>query len=207
MAEHGRWLADNGEAKRYEFPALRSGDVVVDLGGYQGQWAAGILDQHDVQMHVFEAHPGFAADIGTRFAGDPRVTVHAVALGSADGEFTIADDGDASGARGANATVRCRSVEAASFLQAIGVARVAVLKINIEGGEYEVLPRLIDSGVIASIDLIQVQFHRYSKADEDRRNAIASRLAETHELTWCYEFVWEEWRRKAGQQAQTAARH
>ncbi|GAA2848414.1 FkbM family methyltransferase [Aminobacter aminovorans] len=205
MAEHARWLADNGEARRYDFPALRPGDVVVDLGGYQGQWAAGILDRYDVQMHVFEAHPGFAADLARRFAGDPRVKVHPVALGAADGEFTIADDGDASGASGANATVRCRSVEASSYLQAIGVAHVAVLKINIEGGEYEVLPRLIESGFIAHVDLIQVQFHRYGKADEDRRNAIVGRLDETHEQVWCYAFVWEEWRRKAGRHRDVSA--
>ncbi|WP_269931626.1 FkbM family methyltransferase [Aminobacter sp. HY435] len=196
-SEHQRWLDDRGEERRYFFPEFTASDVVVDLGGYEGKWAAGILEKYNVQMHIFEAHPKFARAVQDRFAGWDNVFIHPVALASNQGSFTLSDDGDASSSTTtAGPIVTCRSVEAVAYLNQIGVRHIALLKINIEGGEYEILPHLISTGIISGIDIIQVQFHRYSRKDEVARDAIRRALSTTHECQWCYKFVWEEWRRK-----------
>jgi FkbM family methyltransferase len=188
LSERRRWNADNGEAKRFQYPHLTKDSVVVDLGGHEGNWAQGLLDYYDVRLHIFEPHPVFAANA--------RVTVHAVALASSDATFTISDDGPASTRHAKAATVACRSVEAISYLKSIGVDGIALLKINIEGGEYDILPHLIKTGAISKIEIIQVQFHPFEPGDEDRRRAILQDLARTHEQMWCYLFIFEQWRRK-----------
>ena len=50
--------------------------------------------------------------------------------------------------------------------------KIDLLKINIEGGEYEVLENLIENDLIKNIDNIQIQFHDFvfSRRKEKRTN-------------------------------------
>jgi FkbM family methyltransferase len=197
LVERKRWNRDNGEAKRFQYPHLTKGSVVVDLGGHEGIWAAGLLSYYDVNMHIFEPHPGFAAKLRSDFRANPKVRVHPVAMASSDTTFSITDDGPASTARSGAATVTCQAVEALAYLKSINVDTIDLIKINIEGGEYDILPHLIRTGIISKIDTIQVQFHPFEPEDEKRREAIVRDLAKTHEQTWCYLFVFEQWKRKS----------
>ena len=188
------WRRDRGEELRYRFANLSAESVVVDLGGFRGDWTQRMFDQYGCVFHVFEPHPGFAEELTRRFAALPKITVHPVALAAADGWFELSDLGDSSSAfRKGEATVRCRSVEAAAYLNELGIGRIDVMKINIEGGEFEVLPHLVATGVIDEIRTLQVQFHRLNEHSPADRDAIRDRLQHTHRQTWCYPFVWEEW--------------
>jgi FkbM family methyltransferase len=191
------WRRDRGEARRYRFANLSADSVVVDLGGFRGDWTQRMFDQFGCFFHVFEPHPRFAGELTRQFAEVPRIKVHPVALASQDGWFELSDLGDASSAfRRGDATVRCRSVEAASYLDKQGIEPIDAIKINIEGGEFDLLPHLVASGVIGSIGTLQVQFHRLSEDSPAQRDAIRVQLQATHRETWCYPFVWEEWVRR-----------
>src|SRR5262249_51252950 len=76
------------------------------------------------------------------------------------------------------------------------IGEVSLMKINIEGGEYDLLENLIATGLISRIRDIQVQFHMDIPDAERRMHAIQSRLAGTHRLTFQYPFVWENWQRR-----------
>ena len=72
-----------------------------------------------------------------------------------------------------------------------------MIKVNIEGGEYDLLEFLIDSNYIEIIDNIQVQFHDFIPDAEERMKNIHKKLEKTHFLTWQYPFVWENWQLKS----------
>ncbi len=196
--EYLRWQADNGELKRYQFPHLKCGSVVVDLGGYEGEWSAKLISNYNVRIHIFEPHPKFAEKIVQRFAGVAGIHVHSVALASRNSTFFLTDNDAASTSRSNDASQKCEGVEATYFLDKIGVKSIDLVKINIEGGEYDVLPHFIATGFIRNIDLIQIQFHYFETEDIRRRDDIVHLLSRTHDRTWCYEYIWEEWRRKVG---------
>ena len=89
-------------------------------------------------------------------------------------------------------------MRAVDFLQAHEIRAVDLAKINIEGAEYDLLDDLLDSGCITVFRNLQVQFHDFVVENAAARmHAIQQRLAATHELTWQYPFVWENWRLKA----------
>ena len=88
------------------------------------------------------------------------------------------------------------AVRAADFIAGQSISRIDLMKINIEGGEYDLLEHLIDSGVIGAIADVQVQFHDFVPHAEKRMEEIQRRLSETHELTWQYKFIWENWKLK-----------
>ena len=70
------------------------------------------------------------------------------------------------------------------------------MKINIEGGEFDLLDQLIKSKLVTRIDNIQVQFHNFFDNSKDRREGIRKQLKQTHYLTYDYYFVWENWKLK-----------
>jgi FkbM family methyltransferase len=193
-----KWNADGGdECFRFDYP-LTAGSFVLDLGGYQGQWAADLYARHRCRIAVFEPVARFAADIRARFAGNPDVAVYDLGLGGTSRTETLQLRGAGSSThRRGGAAETIRIVDADAWLAEHDVAAVALMKINTEGGEFELLERLLDTGRITTIGDIQVQFHDVVRDSAARMEAIQARLRATHEPTYQYRFVWENWRRKA----------
>jgi FkbM family methyltransferase len=192
-----RFKREQGVGTPSRFEGVGPGSTVFDFGGYEGEWTATMRRTYDCTVHVFEPHPTFAAALASRFKGDPKVICHDFALGAQNGTLTLSDSADASSVfvtEGAHVTGRLRA--AAAFLSEIDRARIAAAKINIEGGEYDLLPALIASGDIERFDVLAIQFHDYSRGDSARRDAIRAALARTHDCVWNYDFVWECWTRR-----------
>lgn len=192
------WLEVDGDATlRLDYP-LDSSSVVVDVGGYKGQWASDVFARYLCAVHVFEAVPEFAAGIARRFEGNPHIAVHAVGLGHREAEQAISVLGDRSSAHVvAAATERVRIRSAAAVLQELGLDEVHLMKLNIEGAEYDLLDHLFEHGWIPRIRDLQVQFHDFVPDAEVRMRRLQESLSETHDLTYQFPFVWENWRRRA----------
>lgn len=82
------------------------------------------------------------------------------------------------------------------FLNESNVESWDLIKLNIEGGEYAVLKKLIDSGLICKFKHIQVQFHLNVPNARKKYKELVKQLRHTHTRQWCYPFVWESWQRK-----------
>lgn len=183
---------ENGEAKRRDI-TLTPDDVVFDIGGFEGNWAADIHARFGCEVHVFEPHPGFATKIRNRFLDNPKITVHDVALGSSDGTLALSDAGDASSAvSGVDGNIVGRVVDVATFMGNFK-GDVALAKINIEGGEYDLMSALADAHILGRFKTFQIQFHLYTQDNIVDRDAIRANLAKAHTCDWVYPFVWEQW--------------
>jgi hypothetical protein len=62
--------------------------------------------------------------------------------------------------------------------------------------EYELLERVLECNLQAHLKNIQVQFHKIAPDSETRYEKIREKLLETHELTFDYPFVWQNFRLK-----------
>ncbi len=127
----------------------------------------------------------FAALLDHRFDANPSIHVHCEGVGRETREETIFLQGDASttthGGRTPDAesvVVRIRRIT--DVIDALSVRQVDLLKLNIEGGEYEVLDCLLKAGYLERITNLQVQFRSFSDDSERRRNAIQDLLRSTH---------------------------
>lgn len=195
---HQRWIRHNPQDDvRFQYD-LPPGANILDVGGYAGDFAARFVELCNANVTVFEPVSEFAAQIEKRFAGDPRVRVHEAGLSDKDevAEFNL--DSDASGAFGSSGghRVRVNLWDAERFLSQCGTDEWHLAKLNIEGGEYALLNRLIETGRIASIKHLQVQFHLHVPGARDQYRKLAKRLRQTHKLQWRYPFVWESWVRR-----------
>jgi FkbM family methyltransferase len=189
-----RYFSDGGdEIFRYDFD-LNEDSIVLDLGGFKGQWSSDIYARYNCNIMVFEPVRLFYTKISERFQKNKRIKVFNLALGGSMRQETINICEDGSSIFGQSQLKETIEVEdIATFLNHQNIKKVDLIKINIEGGEYEVLTRLIETGIINNIKQIQVQFHNVEKDSVSKMERICHELRETHVPTFQYKFVWENW--------------
>lgn len=193
-----KWYADGGNYKmRFDYD-LNEESVALDVGGYQGQWASDLFSRYRCNIYVFEPVSDFAERIRTRFLHNDKIKVFSFGLGGSSRTETIYISKDSSSIYGGNTDCeQTKIVDVKDWICDQGIDTIALIKINIEGGEYELLDRLIETKLVEKIDNIQVQFHNISKESRIQMERIQQELRKTHKPTYQYEFVWENWTRKS----------
>ena len=188
------WFKVNGDKTLRLNYDLNEKSIVFDLGGYEGQWASDIFSKYLPTIYVFEPFIPYANEIVKRFQKNTKVKVFSFGLGDDNKDLTIYEDADGTSTfRGSGPSHTMAIKKASAFLIENGIQRIDLMKINIEGGEYELLEELINSGFVKNIHNIQIQFHDFVPQAKDRMNAIQKKLAQTHHTTYQFEFVWENW--------------
>jgi FkbM family methyltransferase len=191
-----RWYADQGDFDLRQTYDLTESSIVLDLGGYRGQWASDIFARYQCNIVVFEPVAEFAAGIANRFRHNSRIVIHQVGLGGRTRSETIHVSADGSSTiRQAGKEERIQIVDVVEWFTANAIEDVALMKINIEGGEYELLDRMIEAELIGRVCDLQIQFHDVTPDARARMKKIQSHLRQTHRPTYSYEFVWENWSR------------
>ncbi len=192
-----KWWADGGDERfRYDYD-LNRGSFVMDLGGYEGQWTSNIYDRYRCRIAVFEPVSTFAASIRERFDGNEDVEVLEYGLGSSSRTETIYLWGAGTSAfRKRAKTEQIRIIDVEEWFRVNQSGLVQLMKVNIEGGEFELLERMLEAGLMARVENLQVQFHNIAAESTRRMERIQEGLRETHEPTYQYKFVWENWARK-----------
>lgn len=178
------WQAQNLEHLRYEY-VLEPDDVVIDLGAYCGEWASSVFSRYGCRLVCVEPGPwivGFPyGDVINKAAATYNGTM---SFGGAY-YYTSAHEPQ---------THEYPCFDVNELL--CEYDEIALLKLNIEGGEYVLLNHVIDANCHLRIRDLQVQFHLIEgKPIEEMYGAIADKLTLSHRLTWRYPFCWENWER------------
>lgn len=179
------WQEQRLERIRYEYD-LNPESIVIDLGAYQGEWANEIHARYGCQVTVVEP---------TEYImGFKKGTIINMAAGTHSGKMSfggrcyyssIFEPGDHE--------YECFDVN--KLIEQYPV--IDLLKVNIEGAEYDVLSHIIGAGLHSRIENIQVQFHQIDGVPyETWYKEIAEKLIETHKTTWQYPYCWENWQLK-----------
>jgi FkbM family methyltransferase len=179
-----------------EYETIDENSIVFDIGGYKGQWASDIFSKYCCNVYIFEPVREFAEKIEKRYAKNSKIVCFPFGLGnkSITTEFSAFED-SSSLYKNKGIKTEVDLVNIMDFLTIIKIGHINLMKINIEGGEYDLLDCLIGSDYIKNIDNLQIQFHAFFPDAVARRKKIQESLAETHRITYNYEFVWENWER------------
>lgn len=181
------WVEKLMERLRFEYD-LGPQDVVFDVGAYRGEFAEEIYQRYGsriVAVEPTDAIVGFkhAEKIIKKAAGwyDGEILM--------GGAFLYTSALEPEGAR----PFPCFDLNA----ELARHPEVAVCKINIEGGEYQLLRHVLDGGLASRVRNFQVQFHQIEGEPYlEWYKEIEGRLEETHELSYRLSFCWENWERK-----------
>lgn len=182
---------------------LNSNSIVFDIGGFEGNWAAEIHARYGASVLVFEPYMSFYSKLESRFLRNPKIKTFPFGLGSANTEVTFYGGGDRSSvfkmtdiALDDDKGVQVQIVDIAEFIENNQFKNIDLIKLNIEGGEYDLLERLIEKKILNIFQNLQIQFHDIDESSASRMSSIQHELSKTHQLTYQYEFIWENWVKK-----------
>jgi FkbM family methyltransferase len=191
------WLLAKGDQTLRLDYDLQDDSLVFDVGGYDGNWSNEIFTRYSCKIHIFEPIAEFADNIVKRFVGNPNIFIHWFGLANETKEFPMAILAEGSSIfRQGELMQAIKLVRAIDFINEKQIEKIDLMKINIEGGEYDLLEHLIKVNFIKNINHIQVQFHDFMPDAHTRMIKIQEALKITHYPTYQYRFVWENWRKK-----------
>jgi len=141
----------NGEVWTVKWAVRTHPGVLFDVGSNQGQWAMAALPHLAGRpLHCFEAVPETFDRLRANLSGRPGITLNDVGLGSepdnivfhhstvtpeVSSRYNIADEYQDSRDR----EIEVRITTGDEYCRSHGVDRIALLKVDVEGMEYEVL--------------------------------------------------------------------
>lgn len=143
---------------------LRPGDLFVDCGAYDGAEIE-VLQPRGVRVLSFEPHPDRFAALSQRWGGVEGVEVVGAAVGTKAGRVRLyesdAFDSGSSVSETKMAVNRERAfdVDMVRLADALRGREVKVLKLDIEGTEWEVLEDLLNEGVLQKCGQVYVEDH------------------------------------------------
>ena len=173
---------------------LTPDSIVFDLGGFEGEYYSKIVKLYNCNVHVFEPVKQFFE----KLPNFDKVKLNNCALGNEDSEFEIFLNGNCSTSFETNGKSEiCNKTSLKRYFYENNVEKINLLKINIEGAEYEVLESLIELNFLENIDYILVQFHNLSTNPIERRQNILNHILKTHDLKFEFPFVWECYQKKS----------
>jgi len=194
-----RWKIDRGDATLRLDYALGPQSVVFDVGGYRGEWTRGIFERYHCRIHVFEPIAEYCREIERQLGGDPRIVINQAGLSDRLGRQMISVDEAASSVVNVHGQGReIELIDIDTYVKRLSIDRIDLIKINIEGGEYALLSRMDETGLLPRCGDVQVQFHDFVPDAAARREALRRVLARTHDLTYDYPFIWENWHLREG---------
>lgn len=195
------------EAYRLQYP-LGPESEVLDVGAYQGNFARWCHEKWGCNVEAFEPVKEFYDAMPMEWKAIPHrnpngILVHPYGLGAKTERVPMSIRNDSSSTftdpDHPIAEVEIRDV--VEVFAALELGNVDLMKLNIEGGEYALLERMIETGLILRVRFLQCQWHGPATGHgagpvdaSARREAISKQLMRTHEKSWeVGNGIWESW--------------
>ena len=189
-----QWNAAEGDYKlRVDTLDLEPGSIVFDVGAYKGDWSNRMFNKFPgIKVVAFEPVEHYCDEFSKLNEGRDY-DMFRVGLSNKEQRLFIEDTGlSTSLSSEGNLAIDVKDIRSYVSLY----ESIDVLKMNIEGAEYECIEALIESDMIRKVRHVLVQFHGVDNNVETsvaKWAAIAENLSKTHNLDWSYPFIWERW--------------
>jgi FkbM family methyltransferase len=192
-----RWIKDGGDTILRVTYDLNDESIILDLGGYDGKWADFLHKKYGSFVYIFEPVNQFFNVLVDRFKDNDKVKIHKYGVSNETKKMEISLTNDASSLYGDKINVEVIDLKNINeILEELNLSKIDLFKINIEGEEYNVLESILENGNHLKMENLQIQFHNNVDNFNERRNLIRDSLSKTHELTYDYAFIWENWKKK-----------
>lgn len=190
-----KWVIENKDDDLlYDYP-LNSKSKVVDIGGYLGFFSEKIVLLYNPFLYIFEPINKYYKFLKSKFIKNNKVNICNYGISDRNylAKIYLSDDGTSLFKKN-DKFEKIKLVDIATIVHKIGF--IDLLSINIEGSEYQVVSKLIDTKLIKKVKFIQIQFHDFVPQAKRKRLEIIRKLLKTHKIKFSYPFVWESFELK-----------
>lgn len=195
-SDASRWFLFNREKLKYGIN-FKSEGLVLDIGSYLGEFTKKVLEKNpDMVFWLYEPIPEYFIACVNRFKDRENITIYQSAV-SADGRnFQMQIDGLRSRQELSDSVegVLINSISIQEIFDSVD--EIELLKMNIEGMEYECLDQLVNSNSLSKARYLLIQFHNFEDDAAHRRNKLRKEMEKDFINVYTYEWMWELWMRK-----------
>jgi FkbM family methyltransferase len=171
--------------------------VFVDIGAFEGDFTLRMFQEYpNSKAYLVEPVPEFLQILKSRFQSHNIILIEK-ALSANGKTIKLSDEGASSSEFSGKKSRSFQSISVMELSTLIKESYIDLFQINCEGGEYEILPELIDTDIIKKIGALNIQFHYLNPRNIYLRYKITKKLKSTHQLKWCVQFIWDRWERKS----------
>lgn len=178
---------------------LDESSVVFDIGGYKGTFTDEIQKISDCVIYIFEPVKKYYDIILEKQKHNSKIHCFNYGLGADTINVEINIQGESSSIFMGknNSYVECEEIRIESinkFITDYKIKKIDLLKLNIEGSEYDLLDSLFQNNqYINMIEVLLIQFHDFIPNAVQRREIIQKKLSVSHHKLFDYPFIWEKW--------------
>lgn len=192
---YSKWVADDGDNTLLTKYPLNPDSLVIDVGGYTGYFSDKINSLYNPHLIIFEPVKKYYKVLKSKYRNKRNVEIYNYGLANKNSlrKIYLSNDGT-SLIKKSDKSEKIKLVDVASFLNKFKL--VNLISINIEGAEYDVLDRIIETKLIKKIKFLQVQFHNFIPDSQENRKRIVNKILKTHKIRYSYPFVWESFEMK-----------
>lgn len=172
--------------------------LVVDIGGYKGDYADTVLKLWGCNIIIYEPEPTFYTLCKERFKNDDRVTTIDVAITNEENpKLYINNDGstlyrkwcEKNGKQNPE-SINVRGKKASDEFKTL---HIDVLKLNCEGSEFDIIKDLYTNNLLDKIPYVIVQFHKVPNLIHQYTEC-QDILLDSHKRI--FNFKWQIWKKK-----------
>jgi FkbM family methyltransferase len=193
----GDYYRGGGNVHLVQDLPVTSEDLVLDAGGFEGAWTAEMAWRYGCRSIIFEPMPLFVDQLRRRFRDNSRISIRPEGIGPRNEalEFVLASDESSAIKKSGefDQKIVANIVDVKDVFDMLPDTEIGCMKVNIEGSEYELIDRMLETDLVRRVRTFVVQFHDFVPDAPARHRSIEARMRLTHDLKWQYPFIWERW--------------
>lgn len=193
----GVFFKDGGNNLIFSKLVLNSESVVIDGGGYQGEFIDNLLINFGCKIESYEPLQKEFDRLNKKYAHNKRVKIYNQAIFSKTRELYLNHEGISSSILKKNDSNNSSKVNAIDIVEIIKSKKnIDLLKLNVEGAEYNIMNRIIETENLHNINSYLIQYHKSVEQSKQLRDKIRDRLlTKNFKEIFNYDFVWEYWKK------------
>ncbi len=198
--EFQNWTKVQGDKTlALDWPGVNESSLVWEIGGYEGRWALQMAEKYECRVDVFEPQP-WAAELARRALENTKADVWQFGLWTHNGDITMNDFGRDGASfikykQPDRQTVLIKDVYA-HFLE-WKIEQIDVCLMNIEGGEFILIPYMLGMGLFSKIKYFWCQWHiDYVQNAHEKWDFLKQKMGETHDFYWDAGVTAQAWVRR-----------
>lgn len=198
-ANVNKWFLIEWDKKYIINHNLTEESIVFEVGWYTWVFSDHIIDKYNCYMYIFEPVKDFYDILIEKYKDNPKIKIYQFWLSNQTKKQTISKSSDESSIfKKWFKEETIQIVDIYEFLKKNNLIykKIDLIQINIEWGEYDLLPRIIER-VPDIFQNIQVQFHDFVENANIKRNNILYSLSEHNYVSgYSFPFVREYFYKK-----------
>lgn len=171
---------------------LNENSIIFDIGSYKGNWAEKIFNKYNCYIFMFEPVKEYYEICVEKFKNNEKIKIFNYGLSNLNCNTLISKDEDASSINKQDSELESIHIyKFSKIVKELNISNIDLMKINIEGEEYNLLKNILSTGV--RINNLQIQFHNFVDDANSLRNNIYKLLEEKYFITYRFDWIWENW--------------